>query len=216
MARRPPDLRRRRYRREPKRRFVLVCEGKNTEPAYFAALSRVWSSALIEVKTIAAVGVPYTVACSAVDWAQSLGLAARSRKALDSFEEGDEVWAVFDRDEHPRFDEAVALCQEQGVGVARSNPCFELWLIMHDEDFDKPDGRHAVQAHLQKLRPEYDKKGPKKPDSSALVAKVEEAEARAKAQLLRRAKERSPYGRPSTTVGHLTQAIREAAERSRS
>jgi RloB-like protein len=212
MARRPPDLRRRRYSREPKRRFILVCEGRNTEPAYFAALSRVWSSALIEVKTIAAVGVPYTVACSAVDWAQSLGLAARSRKALDCFEESDQVLAVFDRDEHPRFDEAVAICERQGVGVARSSPCFELWLILHEEDLDKPGGRHAVQAYLQRLRPEFDKKGTKRLECNDLVGKVEKAEHRAKVQLYRRQHERSPYGRPSTTVGHLTQAIRDAAK----
>lgn len=28
-------LRRRRPVREPKRRFILYCEGRNTEPAYF-------------------------------------------------------------------------------------------------------------------------------------------------------------------------------------
>ena len=50
-----------------------------------------------------------------------------SRRSKDSFEENDQVWAVFDRDEHPRFDEAIALCDGHGVLVGRSNPCFELW-----------------------------------------------------------------------------------------
>jgi hypothetical protein len=139
----------------------------------------------------------------------------RRRKALDSFEEDDEVWAVFDRDEHPRFNEAVMLCQQAGVGIARSNPCFEIWLILHEEDCDRPDDRHAVQAHLQMLRPEYDRRGAKTPDCADLVTRVEAAELRAEAQLNRRENEGDPYSAPSTTVGRLTRAIRDAAQRAR-
>jgi RloB-like protein len=216
MARRHmPDLRRQRYRREPRRRFMVLCEGENTEPAYLAALNRAFFSALIQVETIAGAGVPYTVARSAVEQARAFGLARRSRKPPNSFEERDEVWAVFDRDEHPRFNEAVALCQAHGVGVARSDPCFELWLILHEEDYDRPEDRHAVQARLQQLRPEYNRRAAKKPDCNELIARVEEAEGRANVQLLRRQDEGKPYGRPSTTVGHLTRAIRDAAERAR-
>ncbi|MGH8544323.1 MAG: RloB family protein [Gammaproteobacteria bacterium] len=215
MARHTPDLKRRRHRREPKQRFVVLCEGESTEPAYFAALERTCSSALIEVEMVAGVGVPYTIARAAVERARALGLARRSRKSLNSFEERDEVWAVFDRDEHPRFNEAVALCQAKGVGVARSDPCFELWLILHDEDYDRPDDRRAVQARLQQLRPEYNRRGAKRPDSDDLVSRVEDAEQRGSVQLVRRQNEGIPYGRPSTTVGDLTRAIREAAKRAR-
>lgn len=212
MARRTtPKLKRGRYRREPKRRFTIYCEGKKTEPAYFAALRRAYSSALIEVNAIPAAGVPYTLASRAVERARALGLTRRSRRSLNFFEEGDEVWAVFDRDDHPRFNEAVALCETMGVGVARSNPCFELWLILHIEDFDKPDGRAAVQTHLQKLRPEYNRRRSKTPDCDDLVTKAEDAERRAEVQLARRVNEGASHGRPSTTVGRLIRAILEAA-----
>ncbi len=213
--RRTPDLKRRRPRREPKRRFILFCEGKKTEPAYFVAIKRACSSALIEVETNPAAGVPHTLAESAVARARFLGLSRRSRKALNYFEKGDEVWAVFDRDEHPRFNEAVTLCEQAGVRVGRSNPCFEVWLILHIEDFDRPDDRHAVQAHLAKLRPEYDKRGAKTPDCADLVAHVDKAEQRAETQLSRRENEGNPYGRPSTTVGRLIRAIREADQQAR-
>ena len=33
-----PGLRRRGPLREPKRRFILYCEGRNTEPAYYQAI----------------------------------------------------------------------------------------------------------------------------------------------------------------------------------
>ena len=48
--RRTPNLKRGKYQREPKRRFILFCEGKNTEPAYFRAIERVCTSAQIEVQ----------------------------------------------------------------------------------------------------------------------------------------------------------------------
>lgn len=216
MAGRGSALRRRRHRREPKRRFIVFCEGANTEPGYFKSLRQACGDALIEIETIGAVGVPFTVAQQATRRAQELGLGRRRRKALNSFEEGDQVWAVFDRDKHPRFAEAVQFCEGRGVFVGRSIPCFELWLILHEQDFDRPDGHEAVQAHLQRLRPEYDPAKRKIPDCDDLVKRVEVAEDRAALQLARREEEGARYGPPSTTVGRLTRAIREAAEQSRS
>ena len=139
-----PNLRRRRYIQEPKRRFIVFCEGKKTEPAYFGAIKRAYKDTLVEVETNPAAGVPYTIAENAVELARSLGLGPRSRRKKDSFEENDQVWAVFDRDEHPRFDEAVALCERHGVHVGRSNPCFELWLILHEQDYDRAEDRHEM------------------------------------------------------------------------
>jgi RloB-like protein len=213
--RRTPDLTRRRHRREPKRLFIIYCEGRNTEPAYFHAFRQHCADALIDVEMIRAAGVPYTLAEAAAGRARDLGLGRRSRKSLDSYEERDEVWAVFDRDEHPRYAEAVALCERVGVGVGRSNPCFEVWLILHEADFDRPDDRHGVQAHLRRLRPEYGPADGKMPNCPDLVGRVEQAERRAEAQLTRRESEGNPYGRPSTTVGQLTHAIRDAAEKAR-
>jgi RloB-like protein len=212
---RPPILNRRRHRREPRKLFIIYCEGQKTEPAYFAALKRACADALIEIETVPNAGVPYTLARSAADRARELGLSHRSRKALNSFEEGDEVWAVFDRDEHPRYREAVGLCVDVGVKVGRSDPCFELWLILHEGDFDRPADRHAVQARLRELRPEYDPSRGKTPHCLDLIAQVEEAERRGEAQLQRRANEGNAYGNPSTTVCRLTIAIREAAKQAR-
>ena len=130
---------------------------------------------------------------------------ARSR---DSFEKDDEVWAIFDRDEHAHFAEPIRRCEEVGVHVARSNPCFEVWLIFHETDFHRPDDRHQVQAYLRQLRPEYDPAAGKLVDFDDLVNRVETAEQRAQQGLARRDEEGSPFGRPSTTVGRLAQSIR--------
>ena len=205
-----PGLKRREARLQPRRRFILFLEGRKTEPAYFDALKRTCRSTLVEIEPHPGVGVPYTIAERAVQRAHELGLAPRSRRRKDSFEARDEVWAVFDRDEHPRFNEAVELCRRHRVGVGRSDPCFELWLILHERDYDRPDGRHAVQAELRRLRPEYEIDGPKTPDCEDLIRRVEDAERRGNEQLRRREDEGIPFGNPSTTVGQLTTAIREA------
>lgn len=206
-------LKRRGPRREPKRRFTLFCEGRNTEPAYFKAIKRAYPSTQIYVRIERGVGVPHSVAEKAVAFAKSEGLARNSRRKKDSFEEGDEVWAVFDRDQHPRFQEAVARCEQHGIKLARSNPCFEVWLILHEQDYTKPNTRHQVQKVLQDLRPEYDKKGSKTLDFDDLVTRVQVAEQRGEKLLERCEKGGEPYGNPSTTVGRLCQAIREAHQK---
>ena len=213
MSGRPlPDLRRRKYAREPKRRFLIYCEGANTEIRYFEALNRVVAHALISVEAIGPAGVPYTLAQTAVERASDLGLTKRARRRLDSFEERDEVWAVFDRDEHPNYREAIQLCEQKGVGVACSNPCFEVWLILHFADHDRPDSRREVQRRLRALCPEYDPDKGKCPDCSVLAGVVADAERRAEAQLARRTAEAgAALGPPHTMVWRLTRSIRQAA-----
>ena len=207
-ARRVSNLKRRGPNREPKRRFVLFCEGARTEPDYFTAIKRACANTLIAVEIVPAAGVPMTIAKTAM-------AAAKPRRRKESFEEGDQVWAVFDRDAHPRFEEAVRLCEQHGVEVARSDPCFELWLILHERDYDRPCDHREAQRELGGLRPEYDRDGAKMPDCADMVHRIEQAESRADAQLRRREEQGAPYGNPSTTVFRLTRAIRDADERAR-
>jgi hypothetical protein len=206
------DLRRRPSVREPKRRFTIFSEGRNTEPTYFRALAEACIKALIEVIVVPSVGVPYTIAEQASKRARELGVSPSVRRRRDSYEEGDEVWAVFDRDTHPRIKDAVELCKKNRVGIADSNSCFELWLILHEADYDKPDASRAAQNYLRKLRPEYDPTSRKLTNCSELIARIEEAEKRAEAQLERRESEGVPNGVPSTTVFRLTRSIRNAAK----
>ncbi len=216
MARSPPaSLRRRGPTREPKQRFTIICEGKNTEPEYFYALQATIQDALVILVIEPAAGMPMTIAQRAVDLASQHQKNRRKHGKTDSYEENDAIWAVFDRDQHPRFDEAVGLCEAKGIGVARSNPCFELWLILHKADFDRPDTGDAMQRHLQRLCPEYDAAKGKRPDCARLLDHIDGAEQRAERQLLAREDEGKPFGPPSTTMVHLTRAIRLAAARAR-
>ncbi|MGC8476860.1 MAG: RloB family protein [Acetobacteraceae bacterium] len=212
MGRKHSDLRRRPAIREPKPRFTLFCEGERTEPDYFRALARAHPAILLEIKPAA--GDPGTLARSAIAHRADGKKAARRRGGADSYEEQDQTWAVFDRDLHPSYEQAIDLCRRHNIGLARSNPCFELWLILHEAEFDRPDDHHQVQRHLRTLRPEYDPNGAKTVACEALIARVQTAEHRSEAQLARREQEGAPFAAPSTTVGDLTRAIRKAAGRS--
>ncbi|WP_201861423.1 RloB family protein [Microvirga soli] len=211
MSRRIPSLSRPAAKVTPKKKFILYCEGKNTEPDYFNALKVLFKGTLVEVEAIGAVGDPSKIAETASDRAQEMGLTRGSRKKRDSFEEKDEIWAVFDRDEHPHFDQALRVCEGKGINVARSNPCFEIWLILHFDDFHKPHDRHEVQKHLKSLCAQYDPSKGKTLDCAAVLKDLAKAQDRAERQLKRREEEGVPYGAPSTTVFQLTRKIAEAA-----
>ena len=202
------SLRRKEELRVPKRKFVIFCEGANTEPRYFDALRRQFKGAIIDVEIVGGAGVPATIAASA---SAAMAAAHRTkRRSKQSFDKNDEVWAVFDEDAHPGVPQALQQCRNAGVGIAYSNPCFELWLILHREPFDRPDDRHQVQKHLQGLCPEYDRNAGKSPDCVTLVKAVEQAEVLADAQQARRIAEGAPSSAPSTTVQDLTRALRAA------
>lgn len=201
-------LRRKEELRAPKRKFLIFCEGANTEPRYFDALRRQFNGTIIDVEIVGGAGVPVTIATRACN--AMAAIRRTKRRSNQSFEKNDEVWAVFDEDAHPGVAQALQQCRNAGVGLAYSNPCFELWLILHREPFDRPDDRHQVQRHLQSLCPEYDRNAGKSPDCATLVKAVEQAETLADAQQERRIAEGARLSAPSTTVQDLTRALRAA------
>lgn len=46
----------------------------------------------------------------------------------------DQIWCIFDRDEHPNFESALDLAKQHGISLAVSNPCIELWFLLHFDD----------------------------------------------------------------------------------
>lgn len=215
MARKLPELKRRRPFIAEQQRFFLICEGEKTETAYFEAyfeaLKAQYRSAQISIEYVAPAGVPITI----MDKVKARMAELRREQRSNPSVKADTVWAVFDRDEHHKVTEAIAGCQDSGAQLAYSNPCFEVWLILHHEDYHASDDHHQVQKRYQKLDPAYDPNGSKTPDCRSLMNRVEEAENRGERQCKSREEEGMPFGRPSTTVHNLTRAIRAAAEASR-
>ncbi len=141
--------------RNPKPLVWIVCEGANTEPEYFWGLVAKFRKARVQVVDILPAGVPL----SAVRKAKEVREEARkrARREGDKNAKNDTVWCVFDRDEHPNVPEAFAMAKANKLDVAFSNPCFELWLLIH---FDDPPGlvhRDKATELLKKQLAEYGK-----------------------------------------------------------
>ncbi|ARQ70294.1 RloB family protein [Streptomyces marincola] len=65
--------------------------------------------------------------------------------------EFDQVWCVSDVDDYRDLDEAVRYAENHGVELVLSNPCFELWLLLHHVDHRKwLAGYPAVKELLRK------------------------------------------------------------------
>ena len=69
----------------------------------------------------------------------------RQPRSKNADREFDEIWCVFDTDEHPNLSEAMEDARQSGIEVAVSNPCFELWLVLHKREQTAHIHRHDVQ-----------------------------------------------------------------------
>ena len=195
--------------RSPALRIVVFSEGKVTEPSYLKDFDRLHGDqSSARLVPIGVGGDPRAVVERALEESKKL--------KRDSLGSRDTVWAMFDRDEHPRFDEAKNMAHGNGIRLAISNPCFELWGILHYQEYDAPLDRHECQRKLGELCPSYsNKKGKIFDDSEVIESKYRDAVGRAENSLTRRREEGNPEGNPSTTVHRLTEHILEVVEQSR-
>ena len=118
--------------RDVRQRFLIVCEGKETEPNYFKSF-RV-PRVVINVKGLG----------------KNPSQIVESAKEFNNQEDYDQVWCVFDRDSWTEkdFNNAITNAKTQGFEVAYSNEAFELWYILHFEFLNTGITR---TKYLQKL-----------------------------------------------------------------
>lgn len=71
----------------------------------------------------------------------------------------DRVWLVFDRDTSEQIGSVTNDATRRNYGIAASNPCFELWLLLHHEDvnlssfgLDDPEARDKSQRLKKRVR----------------------------------------------------------------
>lgn len=199
----PPSLSRRGPVRPPRIKLLIFSEGKNTEPEYLEGFAIAHGNNLVRMKIVAPAGVPTTI----VDLASEAKLSVS--RAKDSFAKFDQIWAIFDRDEHENVDQAIATAKSRGIEVAFSNPCFEVWLLLHHADYDADEHHKQTQKRYEAKDKGYDSGGSKSIDLKSLMEGYDEACRRAKRMRTRREAERTPKGAPYTDVDVLTELIRE-------
>ncbi|GAX37701.1 RloB family protein [Nodularia sp. NIES-3585] len=105
--------------RELRPKFLIICEGEKTEPNYFKCF-RVRKDVIdVDVR-----GFGYNPS-----------KLVEKAKELNTQDEYNQVWCVFDRDDCPKedFNNAIANANQAGFKVAYSNEAFELWYVLHFE-----------------------------------------------------------------------------------
>jgi hypothetical protein len=164
---RAKDLRRRTAIRPERKTIVVFCEGEATEPDYINALKRlpeIRENTAIVIEIEPGSGVPLPLVDRAI------------KRARDT--EVDECWCVFDVEwpgNHPNLPEAIRLAEAHGIGLAVSNPCFELWLALHYEDC----GAFMSTGDAERRSRRLDGRAGKRIDAGMYMGRRQEAAARA-------------------------------------
>ena len=206
MPRRRDDLRRRKWITEVRPRVLICCEGKVTEPSYLNALRAELRIRLVHVEVVGGdVGGsnPKTLVDYAVERKEQAEGDARREK--DDNLKYDEVWCVFDVDVHEHVADAKQKASANGIRLAISNPCFELWLLLHFQDQRQYIERHEAQSACRAHMPRYEKEVP----FELVFPHHQEAVDRAVALDEWQREQGRPGGNPSTGVHQLTERIME-------
>ena len=141
MRKRPQRTRRRVGQRERSAVILVLTEGEVTEREYLHLVCP--DSVKLQF------GKKISSPIRLVEEAERAQRADRGRPAVNkSF---DEIWCVFDRDDHHRFDEATRAAARAEIRTAVSNPCFELWLILHVREQSAHISASRAQARAKEL-----------------------------------------------------------------
>jgi hypothetical protein len=178
-----------------------VCEGENTETQYFDQFAEYHRNSLVKV----IVAKEHDKSLTAVRIAKKLKAEAAAKATLehDTNLKYDQVWCVFDVDVHEYLNESKEMAAKNRIKLAISNPCFELWLLLHHREAPGIIHRHTAKNLMKEYVAEYDKKV----KFENYLAGYERAIERAK-KLDRLAEEVKDPGRnPTTGVYKLAEAI---------
>ena len=173
------------------RLIVIASEGKATERIYFKALAKEYTNPRVHVHILE----------RSID-EQNNSSPEHVLKQLNDYksqyelEADDELWLVADKD---RWTEAMLsrvateCSQEVAMHMALSNPCFELWLLLHIEDAaalppeeqkqwmeNRRKSRNADPYLKVRLRKNMGSYHESSYDALALIAHVEDAIERAR------------------------------------
>lgn len=135
-----------RPRQAPRREILAFVEGLRTEELYITHWHREFRErVLVTIDPFR--GGPLQLVERAVERRKGDERDARRGRGRPF----DEIWCVFDIDEHPNVAQAIALGRNNDIQLAISNPCLELWFILHFEDQTAWIDRKVAQDRSQDL-----------------------------------------------------------------
>ncbi|WP_103670752.1 RloB family protein [Pseudanabaena sp. BC1403] len=178
--------------------FLIICEGKKTEPNYFKAF-RIPD---LSVEQLDVIGLG--------DNTLSLVERAKERKEQSNY---NYVWCVFDRDSFPsgQFNASITSAYNNDIHVAYSNEAFELWYLLHFHFYNTGISRQDYKSKLTKLlKHRYEK------NSTTIYEELKEnqhsAIKNANTLLVQYDPNRPEKDNPSTTVHLLVQCLNALVE----
>lgn len=141
--------RRRTDRRKEGTIFLIICEGQKTERTYFGRYKE-RNSGLIIFAPNSTDTDPENLVEFAISQMQRYGI---------DYDNGDEVWCVFDADNNPgrNIEKAQKKAKAQRINLCLSNPCFELWYLLHFCYYDTAITARDLQSKLAEKISKYDK-----------------------------------------------------------
>ncbi len=153
-------LARRKASRDSYDRILIICEGKKTEPQYFKEIRKHYR---LHTANISILPSDYGTSPQQV-------VAFARDKCLET-KNWEQVFCVFDRDDHLSYYDAQQTAktlnnkfknenkQPIRFTVIPSNPCFELWLLLHFQSVTREMHRDDVIRSLNQpgLLPGYAK-----------------------------------------------------------
>lgn len=135
-------------RTAPIRTIYVFTEGENPETQYIQAWARRCRGQVIVMIDPRFGLVPKSMVQAAVEHKRREDRAERRGEGRAA----DEIWCVFDVDRHPVLHEAAQQAVDNGIRVAVSAPCVELFMILHVHDqrafISTDDAIHKAKALL--------------------------------------------------------------------
>ncbi|WP_406400187.1 RloB family protein [Streptomyces sp. NBC_00879] len=83
---------------------------------------------------------PLPLVEEAIPYVASAERTARKAKLTEDDWNWPQVWCLFDRDQHEDIPTAFARAKRAGVKIAYSHPCFELWRLLHYQNYTSTFG----------------------------------------------------------------------------
>lgn len=185
--------------RLPRRVIRVLTEGAVTEPDYLDLWRRQSPSVVVDINTKTAGHAPLSRVQAAREMKRS-----QPRRNPDF----DEIWCVFDVDDHPNLNSAIVEARHAGIETAVSNPCFELWLVLHVDDQTTEVDRHTIQRRAGHLGLIEGKSIPEA-TKQKLLDGFDDAKRRAQEyDTKHQLDDREPGSNPSSGVWRLIDSIR--------
>ncbi len=200
------SLRRRPPTRDPLPRILVLCEGAKCEPGYLRAFCRHARNTAVVFDNAAGLDPKALVEVARNRLHESRREAKRYRDAHRAF---DQVWCVVDVDDHRRLQEARIMARDNDIELVVSNPCFELWLILHFREQTAHIDRFQLKSACRKLPPGNHRDHP---PFDAFMPRYDDAVRRARHLDEVHGRNGEPGKNPSTGVHRLTERIRESIQ----